>query len=83
MMVCRPQGAMKLSEAQKGSLRECRSKLMADTELAQRRRADLLQQLGCRMIGDDRRSMERLAVVRDPPVVSRSNPGEPTRNPCS
>ncbi len=63
---------MNLSEAQKRSLRECRSKLMVDTELAQCRRADLLQQLSCRMIEDDRRSMERLALVRKPPFADRS-----------
>ena len=58
------QRAMGLSEAQKRSLRDWRSRVMADSEVARRRRAELWQQLSSRMMGDDRRSMERLAVVR-------------------
>ena len=62
---------MNLSEAQKRSLRDWRSRVMADSEVARRRRAELWQQLSGRMMGDDRRSMERLAVVSCGTVVSR------------
>ena len=62
--MCCLQRAMNLSDAQKDSLRQCRARLMADTEAAQNRRTELWQQLGCRMIANDRRSMERLALVR-------------------
>ena len=58
-----PQRAMKLSDAQQRSLRDARSRLMADSDLARRRRAELWQPLSCQMMGDDRRSMERLAGV--------------------
>jgi len=55
---------MNLSDAQRRSLRESRSRLMADSALARRRRAELWRPLSCQMMGDDRRSMERLAGVR-------------------
>ncbi len=65
---------MNLSEAQNRSLRDWRSRVMADSEVARRRRTELWQQLSSRMMGDDRRSMERLAVVRAG-VLSRGSHG--------
>ena len=55
---------MNLSDAQKQHLRECRMRLITESEAAWERRAELLQQLGRRMVGDDRRTMERVAQVR-------------------
>ena len=63
--VCWAQGAMNLSYTQKHSLRECRRRLIAESEAARGRREELWQQLGCRMVGDDNRTSERIAQVRD------------------
>lgn len=60
---CCPQRAMNLSDAQKRSVCECRRRLMEDSEAARGRRAELWQQLGSRMVGDDWRTMERIAAV--------------------
>ncbi len=67
---CRPQRAFNLSDAQKRSLREGRSRLMTESGLAHRRRTELWRQLDCQMMGDDRRSMERLAGVRRIPRLT-------------
>ena len=58
------QRAMTLTKAQENNLRGLRARHIEDSELARRRRSELWQQLSCRMMGDDRRSMERMALVR-------------------
>lgn len=57
---------MNLSPAQKHSLREWRTRMMAESAAALRQRAKLLQLLNCQMLGDDARSMERVSHVRFP-----------------
>ena len=58
------QRAMNLSPEQKHSLREWRTRLMAEVRGGARQRAGLLLQLNCQMLGDDARSMERVSYVR-------------------
>ncbi len=55
---------MNLSDVQKRTLRGSRLRLIAASEAARARREELWQRLSCRMVGDDRRSMERISLVR-------------------
>ena len=63
---------MNLSAAQKLSLREWRTRVMAESAQALQRRAGLLQRLNCQMVGDDARSMERVTMVRASTVSNHS-----------
>ena len=80
--LCPPQRAINLSDAQKHSLLEGLARLFTDSELAHRRRRELWQQLDCRMVGDDRRSMERLAVVRVIPWLRTLLSAQPLSRSC-
>ena len=61
---------MNLSDAQKRTLRESRLRLIAASEAARARREELWHRLSCRMVGDDRRSMERISLVRGVGLVA-------------